>query len=166
MAMLPAAFQADDHEDMGSFEPIPAADYNVKVVESEMCLTKKAQEADNPALGQYLKLKMEVMDGKFKGRTLFRNLNLVNSSAQAVEIAQKELASICKAVGLVTIQDSGELHDKPMQAKVVVKPGDANYGPKNEVKNYKAYEGPSEEASPEASSAPAATGVKKKKAWE
>ena len=170
MPMLPTAFKADDHEEMGSFDPIPEGDYNVKIVESEMCLTNKAKEADDPSLGQYLKLKFEVMDGKMKGRSLYRNLNLVNKSAKAVEIASKELGTICKAIGLVAVEDSGELHDKPMVAKVYIKPGDASYGPKNEVKNYKAYDGPSEEASPEeakTSSAPASTGgTKKKKAWE
>ncbi len=169
MPMLPSAFKADDHEDMGSFDPIPEGDYNAKIVESEMCLTNKAKEADDPSLGQYLKLKFEVMDGKSKGRSFYRNLNLVNKSAKAVEIASKELGSICKAIGLVGVEDSGELHDKPMMAKLYIKPGDANYGPKNEVKNYKAYEGPSEDASPEASdkkSAPASTGAKKKKAWD
>lgn len=174
MAKLPGSFNADDHGDMGSFDPIPAGEYTAEIIESEMKPTKAALEAKEEGdknwakIGQRLVLKFSIISGEFKGRTLLTGLNIINKNPQAVEISQKELATICRAVGLPGCEDSEELHGKPMTIKVKVKPESANYAASNEITNYKALEGLARPSKPKSDGedAPAATAGKKKKAWE
>lgn len=130
MAQLPDVFNAKDNEKMGGFEPIPAGWYLAQITKSEMKATKAGT-------GKYLTCQLKVLDGEFKGRYLFNLLNLINPNQTAVEIAQKELASMCEACGLDEIEDSTELHGIDMAIRVSIKPADANYPPKNEIKAYK-----------------------------
>ena len=167
MTMLPAAFQSDDHEDMGNFDPIPLDSVNVQIVASEMKPTKKAIEAKDPESGQRLVLEAEVIDGEYKGRKLFIGLNMVNPNPKAVEISQKELATICRACGKVTIEDSAELHNIPFVAKIGIKPGDGAYAAQQTYKGYEKYDGPIEASSGGVSEAKAAPKKKSgNKKWD
>ena len=83
--------------------------------------------------GQYLWLELDVLEGPLAGRKLFDRLNLVNASAQTVEIAQRTLSAICHATGRLQVQDSAELHLIPMIADVTVKPPKNGYGESNKV---------------------------------
>jgi hypothetical protein len=74
-----------------------------------------------------------VLEGPLAGRKLFDRLNLVNASAQTVEIAQRTLSAICHATGRLQVQDSAELHLIPMVADVTVKPPKNGYGESNKV---------------------------------
>jgi hypothetical protein len=144
-----SGFDATKHEDLDSLEPIPAGWYTVVIVKSEMKPTKSAT-------GEYLQLDMQVVQGEYEGRYVFDRLNLINQNSVAVDIAQKSLASICRAVGVLTPADSGELHDRPFQVKVSVRPGRDGYDPSNDVKAYRAVgggNGGSAPAAPAASSA-------------
>lgn len=131
MAQLPDVFNAKDSEKMGGFEPIPAAWYLAEVTKSEMKPT-------NAKTGHYLTCQLKVLEGEYKGRYLFNLMNLDNPNETAVEIAQKELASMCEACGLDEIEDSTELHGIPMAVRVVIKAGSGGYPPKNEIRAYKA----------------------------
>lgn len=136
MAKLPAAFNTNDHGEMMSFEAIPTGEYYAQVVKSSMEDTKNKD-------GKYLKLELDVLGPTHKGRKLFANLNLINKSAKAVEIANNELATICRACGKVAIQDSAELHGIPMKIKVRVvadNRGD-DFPPKNEISGYSKADG-------------------------
>ena len=64
---------------------------------------------------------------------IFDRLNLVNASAQTVEIAQRTLSAICHATGRLQVQDSADLHLIPMIADVTVKPPKNGYGESNKV---------------------------------
>ena len=130
MAQLPDVFNAKDSEKMGGFEPIPAGWYLAEITKSEMKDTAAGT-------GKYLNLQMKVVDGEFAGRYLFTLLNLVNPNPVAVEIAQKELASICEACDIDELEDSTELHGIPMACRVAIRAGNSNYPPKNEIKAYK-----------------------------
>ena len=74
-----------------------------------------------------------MLEGPLAGRKLFDRLNLVNASAQTVEIAQRTLSAICHATGRLQVQDSAELHLIPMIADVTVKPPKNGYGESNKV---------------------------------
>ena len=130
MAQLPSVFNAKENEKMGGFEPIPAGWYLAEVTKSEMKQT-------NAKTGHYLTCQFKVLEGEFTGRYLFNLMNLDNPNPVAVEIAQKELASMCEACGLDEIEDSTELHSIPMAVRVVIKPASGAYPPKNEIKAYK-----------------------------
>ena len=117
---------------MDDFSPIPAGEYPAVITESEIKATKDGQ-------GQYLKLKIEIIEGEFQGRLIFTNLNLWNQNPKAAEIARRELATIAAATGKVGASDSAEFHNIPMIVKVAVEPGSGEYGPQNRIKMYYAY---------------------------
>ncbi len=161
MANLPGGFNAADHGEMADFSPLQDGDYLFQVTASEMVLTKKAKEARNPSLGQFLKLTMDVIDGKMKGRKIWRNLNLINPSADAVKIANEELATLARAMGVTgAITDSQQLHGKPFVAKVKIQKGKNGNPDSNSVNKYLSADsytrsGGGEETLPSESSAPA-----------
>jgi len=111
-----------------SFDALPAGWYEVMIVESENKETKAGT-------GSYLQLTLEVVSGEHRGRKLWDRLNLDNPNSTAVEIAQKTLSAICRAVGVLRPQDSAELHDKLMLAKVISKKYEGE--DRNEIKGYK-----------------------------
>ena len=117
-------------EDQPSFEPVPQDTYTLMITDSEMATTQKG--------GQMLKLSMQIVVGVHKGRKIWDNLNLINSNPTAVEIAQRNLGSICKAIGVESVTDSSLsiLHNKPFQASVGIKIGTNGYSDKNCVKKY------------------------------
>ena len=94
--------------------------------------------------GGYLNLKLEIIDGNYKGRLLFENLNLQNSNEKAVKIAQETLAKICKAIGKDKVQNSEELHNIPLNIKIGVTPGRDGYDPSNRVKSFSKTSGQSQ----------------------
>ena len=128
MANLGAVYDASNGEQMGDHSVLPAGEYLAAIAKSEI---RDAKTAGN----RYINLEFEVMDGVARGRRFWTMLNLWNSNAQAVEIAQRELNSICHAVGKLRISDTEELHGLPMLVKVGVKSD--SYGEKNDVKGYK-----------------------------
>jgi hypothetical protein len=124
-------FNANEVEPSAPYEPIPAGWYKAVFVSSEEKPTK-AQT------GSYLQLSVEVIEGEFQGRKLIERLNLNNPNQTAVEIAQRTLSSICRAIGVMTPRNSSDLHDKPFMVKVAVKPADGAYSASNEIKEYEA----------------------------
>lgn len=122
-------FDANEWEPNGSFEAIPEGWYPVVITESDMVDTKAGD-------GRYLKLKLQIIDGPFSGRTLFDQLNLENPSEKAVQIAKGSLSAICRAVGRMTVRQSEELHNLPLQARVIQEEYQGEM--KNKVKGYKA----------------------------
>ena len=106
-------FDASKVDPGSSFPVMPAGEYDVVIVGSEMKTT-------NNGNGSYLKLEMQVLGGEFQNSRLWDNLNLSNPSEKAVQIARGKLSSICRAVGVLTPQDSSELHNKPLRVKVAI----------------------------------------------
>ena len=86
--------------------------------------------------GAYLELTFEVLDGEYKGRKVWANLNLENPSQTAVKIARAELSSICRAVGVMTPSDSTDLHNLPLVIRVKCKKRKDTGDLTNEVKGF------------------------------
>jgi len=112
-----------------SFEPIPPGNWPVIVDSSEFRDTKAGD-------GRYLHLELSIVDGPYKGRKIFDNLNLENKNPTAVDIAQRQLASLVRACGKVKITDSAELHNTPVQATLTIRKGSNGYEDSNDVKSY------------------------------
>lgn len=127
--MAELQFDASTVDPNQPFEVIPAGKYPCQVVASEMRATKDGS-------GQYLWLELEIIDGDCQGRKLWDRLNLANSNAQAVEIAQRTLSALCHAVGELHVSDSEQLHFKPLVATVRVRPARENYDASNEIRGY------------------------------
>ena len=121
-------FDANQVEPNTAYEPLAAGFYPMMITDSEM--------KDSKSGGQYLKLTIEVCDGQSKGRKVFSNLNLVNSNQTAVDIARRDLSSICHAVNVLTPQDTQELHYKPFVGKVKVSPAQNGYEASNDMAGY------------------------------
>ena len=99
-------FDANNVEPVPSFDPIPAGQYLAMIVASEEKTSSKGN--------QFLSLELEVLDGQYKGRKLWVNLNLSHPNLETVKFARAELASICKAIGVLKPTDSVQLHNLPM----------------------------------------------------
>lgn len=127
MALLDQPFDATTVEPNTGYEILPAGDYKVQIVESEMRVTRNGQ-------GRYLWLMMDVLSGPCKGRKLFDQLNLEHPNVQTVEIAQKSLSALCRAVNQMNVSDSEVLHFIPMDVTVAVKPGKNGYGDQNVIR--------------------------------
>lgn len=135
-----SGFDANQVDPNEGFSAIPAGDYEVIIIDSSMKPTKAND-------GEYLELKLQILNGPHQNRTLVDRLNLKNKNDMAVQISKRTLSAICRAVGVMTPESSGELHNKPLVAVVKTrKDDDGNM--QNDVKGYKARHTQSGQASP------------------
>jgi hypothetical protein len=125
-------FTSEGVERTGTFNPLPQGDYPAVITATEWKSPK-----DNPTGTKYLQLSIEVIDGEYKGRKLTDRLNLNHANDMTRKIAKGTLASILDAVGLVAINNTAEICNKPMMVFVKIKPAQGQYGESNEVKGYK-----------------------------
>ena len=114
------------------FDVMPAGDYDAVIVASEVKPTSKGD-------GKMLKLELQILNGTFQNRKVWDNLNIWNPNALAVQIAKGTLSAICRAVNVLTPNDSTELHNKPLKIKLKVEK-DPEHGDRNVVKGYKPRE--------------------------
>ena len=130
-----SGFDANQVEPAKSREALPAGKYVAVITESEMKATKAGT-------GEYLNVTFEVIEGEHKGRKTWARLNLNNPNNQAVQIAQAELSAICRAVGVLTPNDSTELHDLPLVIDVACRKRPDNGEINNEIKGYHKKDAP------------------------
>lgn len=147
--MAQVNFDASTVSPESQFAPVPNGDYPVVITESEVKPTKDGA-------GQYLQLTLEVIDGHYKGRKIWDRLNLWNMNSTAVEIAQRALSQICHAIGVLQVQDTVMLHNKPLVATLAVRAAGGGYDESNDVKGYKAYASGSAAAQAPVAAAPQA----------
>lgn len=146
-------FDASQVAPSEALEAIPAGWYTAQMTASEMKPT-----ADGT--GAYMRAEFTILGGEYAGRKLFDRINLQNKNPVAVEIGYKTLSAICHAVGVIQVQDSQQLHGRPLQLKVSLRaagPGadDKYYEASNEVKGYKAADAGAPVAGAPAGGAPA-----------
>lgn len=146
MASL-SGFDASQVPEQQEFSALPEGQYVVIATASEMKPTKSGT-------GAYLQFTFEVLDGPCKGRKLWARLNLQNPNQTAVDIAQRELGAICRAVGVIKPNDSSELHNRPLMVTVGVEVDDKKRET-NIIKKYEAVSGGAA-AAPIATARPAA----------
>lgn len=145
MARFDTAFDASGIEPTTAYDLLPAGKYRAQIVESEMRVTKNG-------MGQFLWLMLDILEGEYKGRKIFDQLNLVNPNPTTVEIAQRALSAICHATGKLQVGDSEELHLVPMTIQVKIRPPKNGYGESNAI----AYLPPERGVAPARSPRPAA----------
>jgi hypothetical protein len=139
MANLGHTFDATTVEPIDTYEVLPVGKYLAQIVNSEMRVTKDGS-------GQYLFLEIDVLDGRYVGRKLFDRIHLVNPNPEAVQIAQRTLSSICRAVGKLQVSDSSQLHLTPFIADVRVRPPKGQYGESNSMRYLSRAQGGSAQA--------------------
>ena len=122
-------FNANDVDPSLEYEPIPAGKYLAMIIESETKPTKSGK-------GSYLQLTFQVLEGEYKGRIVWARLNMDNPNQTAVQIARAELSAVCRAVGVMTPEDSAELHNLPLVISVRCKKRPDSDEYQNEIKGY------------------------------
>ena len=127
MASLGQTFDASSIEPSNGYEIYPPGKYLAQITHSEMRVTKDGN-------GQYLYLELDILEGQYAGRKLFDRLNLVNANPDTVQIAQRTLSSICRAVGKLQVSNSEQLHLIPLIADVRVRPPKGMYGESNSIR--------------------------------
>lgn len=138
-----------------SYALLPAGEYVGQVTDSEINPLKSGN-------GTGLKLTFTILQEGYNGRKLFANLNVKHTNPTAEQIAQQQLRELCEAVGLATMRDTAELHNKPVKLRVKIREDKSGqYEPQNEVVGFKPAAGgataaPSFSPRPAASAAPAA----------
>lgn len=136
--MVMLDFKTDEYAPDTSFEPLPPGDYPVYVRAVELKDTKNGT-------GSYLAVQLVVVDGTERGRTVYDNINVINTSPTAQEIGRRHLAGLLAAVGRPGERDMSALVDLECVARVTVK-DDPKYGPKNRVARYLAASGAAKSA--------------------
>lgn len=111
------------------FELIPVGDYKA-VIESEEVKSSKSGNGD------YLSLKVKIIDGVCKNRVLYTILNLWNRNEKAAEIAARELAAIKAAAGKPMIDDTRQLQNIPLSIRVAHEHSE-QWGDKAVIKGWK-----------------------------
>lgn len=114
-----------------TLERLPRGWYPAVITSSEIVETSNKD-------GFRLKVEFQIIDGPYKGRKVQNGYNIQNNNAQTVEIAMKEIKTICTCVGIFApINQTEELHNKPLQI-LLTEPKDSDY---NAVKGYKDING-------------------------
>jgi hypothetical protein len=140
-------FDANTVEPTTEFDPVPAGKYLAVITASEMKATKNGK-------GSYLELQFQIIEGECANRNVWARLNLDNPNQQAVQIARAQLSAICRATGIMTPNDSCELHNLPLVIDVRCKKREDNGEISNEIKGFSKKEAPAAPARQAASSTP------------
>lgn len=128
--MASLQFNAASVAPQQSFTPIPAGTYIAQITESEIKATKSGT-------GQMLNATFEVLEGQYKGRKVFGRINIVNANPEAERIGQSQLSALCHATGVMQLQDTVQLHNRPIKIKVKIREDETGkYDPSNDVTGY------------------------------
>lgn len=110
-----------------SYDPLPAGDYMVYISQTEVATSDKGNEL--------LKVTFDVIQPEqYQGRKVFSNYTIGGPSQSAIATGQSILKQVCKAVGVMHVADSQQLHDIPLNIRVVVREYQGKVG--NEPKAY------------------------------
>jgi hypothetical protein len=127
-------FDASTVAPQASSGPVPAGTYLAQCVDSDVQPLKSGN-------GTGLKLTFEIIDGQYKGRRIWENLNIQHSNEDTQRIAQSQLSALCHAVNVIKLQDTAALHHKPVTIKVVVREAKGEYQASNNIKGYESAGG-------------------------
>ena len=118
-----------------NYELLPAGWYTAQVTESDIVQLKSGN-------GRAIKLTFEVLSDGYRNRKVWANLNVQHNNPQAEQIAQQQLRELCDSIGVVRMQDTVELHNKPVQIRVKVRKSDnPQYEDQNDIAGFKAVGG-------------------------
>jgi hypothetical protein len=146
-------FDASNIEPSQSFEPIPDGWYAASIIEAAMVPTRDGTT-------ELLKLTFEIDGPNYAGRRVWERLNVNHANEQPRQIAQRNLSSICRAIGKLQVADTDELLGAKLLIKVRAVPADGKFDARNEIRGYKAgMDTPSAAPAPKMS-APAAAPAK------
>ena len=113
-----------------TFDLLPVGKYVAHITQ----IDKKATKAGT---GHYLNLRVDILDGKYKGRVIFTMLNLWNPNPKAVEMSQRDMKAIMDAVGASQpLRDTGVIMNKALGIQVGVRHSDYKGEEENYIKGW------------------------------
>lgn len=124
-------FDASQVAPQQSTGPLPAGTYLAHITESDVQPLKSGN-------GEGLKLTFEIIEGQFKGRRVWENLNIRHANEDTQRIAQSQLSALCHAVNVIKLMDTAALHFKPVRINVTVREAQGIYKASNNIKGYEA----------------------------
>jgi hypothetical protein len=149
----------------GDFEPLPEGVYKIALISHE----QKATKAND---GLIIALRFDVTEGKYAGRVLWVNANIVNKSEKAQEISRRLMASLFNAWGCppeAPMRDTLESGiGREVIAKVAVRAASNGYKASNEIRTFYATDesAPKVAVAPNNVAPPSATADGGKRPWE
>ena len=127
-------FDASQVAPQQSTGPLPAGTYLAHITESDVQPLKSGN-------GEGLKLTFEIIEGQFKGRRVWENLNIRHANEDTQRIAQSQLSALCHAVNVIKLMDTAALHFKPVKINVTVREAQGMYKASNNIKGYESAGG-------------------------
>ena len=128
MSFFDRGFDASKVEPQGAYKPIPDGEYL-------FLIKAAAEEKTKKAGGLMLHLECKgLSEGPAKGRELHFRINLENANPQAVEIGQKQLSAVCRAVGVMVPKHPRDFVGKTMTLRIAVEKRADNGALTNEIK--------------------------------
>lgn len=128
--MASFSFNASSITPKTSYDPIPAGWYLAQVTDSGVNPSKSGK-------GMRMSLTFDILEGQFKGRKIFAGLNVQHENPEVERISQEQLGTLMHAIGVIDLQDTAQLHMKPVMIKVKVREAKDGYDASNDVSGYK-----------------------------
>jgi hypothetical protein len=118
-----------------NFELIPASTYLAHVIQSDVKPTSTG--------GEYIELVWEILsEGPFRNRRIWDRINIKNKSQVAERIGQQSLRELNEALGLERLEDTAQLHNKPVMIRTgIERDKEGKHEDKAVVKGYKPAQG-------------------------
>lgn len=113
-----------------SFEPLPNGPYEVEITDADLVELKSGN-------GTGLKIEYTVVSPEaYEGRKIWQNLNIRHTNEQAEQIAQSQLSSLCRAVGIGVLNETEDLFGKMLRVGVKIRPAKGDYQASNDITGY------------------------------
>jgi hypothetical protein len=122
-------FDASTYDPSPSFDVLPVGKYLATIVDSKVKPTKAGT-------GEYLELVFEIAEGEFINRKIWQRINFRNPSPKAEAAAKRDLSTLCRAVGVLNVQQSEYLHNIPVVIDLQIEESTNGYAPQNRIKTY------------------------------
>lgn len=125
-------FNAAAVEPQADYSPVPAGIYAAIITQSDIVPTKWGT-------GTILELRWKIQEGNYAGRVIFDRINIQNDNPKAEEIGQRMLSTLCRAVGVMNLSETEQLHNRKVNIKVAIdKDPTGRYADKNQIRDYRA----------------------------
>lgn len=119
-------------------------------------LKAPAYEPTNDGNGKRIAAEISVADGPYKGRIVFHNFNVENSSEKAQNIGLAQLSALSHAVGNLIWTETAQLCNVVFRGRVVKEEAQNGYPEKNKMMAFKHVNDPTAGKPTNATAAPAA----------
>lgn len=136
--------------------PLPAGIYTAEITGADV----KDLKSGN---GTGLSLEFTIIDpAPHARRKVWQNLNIKHTNAQAEQIGQSQLSSLCRVLNIGKLTDSDQLFGQVLRIRTKIRAAQGDYGPRAEVSDYE----PAGTSAPPRAAAPAPAASSSTPPWK